>query len=181
MATLRQNCGHSGFCFLPIARGKDCYPSHGKKNNQKLPYLLAHGHRLPNFTSKPRAITGKELCYICTLSAFSVGAGILFSRSYVANGWSNRGQAGAAPRRNHSHAHNTRDGCSSLRMPRWRLCSMLPVRSAIPSQDEYRWERKWGFPSSLNSVIAFALPEVEKSRSVVGRENTTPKASERSL
>lgn len=48
-----------------------------KKKNQKLPYLLAHGHRLPNFT-------GKELRYIITLSAFSVGAGMLFSRPQTA-------------------------------------------------------------------------------------------------
>lgn len=85
MATPQPNCGHSGFHFLPIARGKECYPPHGEKKNRKLPYLLAHGHRLPNFTGEPRAVTGKELRYIFTLSAFSVGAGIFFSRSYAAN------------------------------------------------------------------------------------------------
>lgn len=31
MATLQLNCGHSGFHFLPIARGKECYPPRGEK------------------------------------------------------------------------------------------------------------------------------------------------------
>lgn len=112
MATLQLNCGHSGFHFLPIAHGKECYPPRGEKKNRKLPYLPAHRHRLPNFTGEPRAVTGKELRCIFTLSAFSMGSKIFFSRSYAANRWSNRGQAGAVARRYHSHAHNTETGAA---------------------------------------------------------------------
>lgn len=145
MATLQPNCGHSGFCFLPIARGKECYPffPHGKKKNQKLPYLLAHGHRLPNFTGEPRAITGKELRYIITLSAFSVGAGILSSRPQTAG--VTVFSLALAPGEITGMAHNTRDGRSSLRMPGWRLCSVLARQICSSISRRIQMGKKVGF------------------------------------
>lgn len=43
MATPQPNCGHSGFHFLPIARGKECYPPHGEKKIESFPICWPTG------------------------------------------------------------------------------------------------------------------------------------------
>lgn len=152
MATLQPNCGHSGFRFLPVARGKECYPffPRGKKKSKA---SLSAGPRAPaaklHWRAKGhhRERTTLHHHSLCLLRG---------GRDPFLTAWRWRQEKSQA----WLTTHETGAARSERRAGDSAPCS--PVRSAAPSQDEYRWERKWGFPSSLNSVMVFAPPRVEK-------------------
>lgn len=149
-------------CPLPTNRTcKKCYPPCGKKN-RKLPYLLTHGHRLPNFTGEPRAVTGKNYATSSPSLPSPWGPGS-FSHGVT--------------------RQTTGVTVVSLALLPGEITSMLirpetgAARSechagdSVPCAPSEPWfyikmnkdgKESGGFPSSLNSVIVFAPPGVEK-------------------
>lgn len=128
-----------------------------KKKIKSFPIFWPTGTGCQNSPASQGPSPGKELRYIITLSAFSVGAGILFSRPQTAG--VTVFSLALAPGKITGMLTTRETGAARSEC---RAVLAVAVRSAPPSQDGYRWERKWGFPSSLNSVMVFAPPRVEK-------------------